>query len=159
MYTKDDDVTTSTSDTTAKDQKAVDSKDASVKSKFKPSNVLTILSEGMTLSGNVASVGDMHIDGEVNGDIHSYRLTIGAKAIVRGSIIADEVIISGLVQGEITGRIVRLTASADVTGDITHDSLSIEAGAHLQGLCKRDQVPAYSVNTRAVILDAMSKVD
>lgn len=159
MYIKDDDVITSTRETAVKGDNLAGSGDASVKNNFKPLNVLTILSEGMTLNGNVASVGDMHVDGEVNGDIHSYRLTIGANAIVRGAIIADEVIVSGLVHGEITGRIVRLTASADVTGDVTHDSLSIEAGAHLQGLCKRDQVPAFSVNARAVISDAMSKTE
>lgn len=125
------------------------------KSSFKPSKVLTVLSEGMRLTGNVASKGDMHVDGEVFGDIHSYRLTIGEKAVVHGSLFGDEVIVSGLVKGEISGRMVRLTSTADVTGDIIHDSLSIEAGAHLQGLCKREEAVAFSVNAKAVVDAAM----
>ncbi|WP_420547101.1 bactofilin family protein [Curvivirga sp.] len=126
------------------------------KSSFTPSKVLTVLSEGMVLTGNVASKGDMHVDGDVTGDIHSYRLTIGEKATVNGSLFGDEIIVSGHVKGEITGRVVRLTSTADVTGDINHDSLSIEAGAHLQGLCKRGNPITYSVNGKAVIEAAIS---
>ena len=126
------------------------------KSSFTPSKVLTVLSEGMTLTGNVASKGDMHVDGEVIGDIHSYRLTIGEKASVSGSLYGDEIIVSGHVKGEITGRVVRLTSTADVTGDINHDSLSIEAGAHLQGLCKRGSPVAFSVNGKAVVEAALT---
>ncbi len=105
----------------------------------------------MTLTGNVASMGDMHVDGEVYGDIHSHRLTIGSKAVVHGALFGDEIIVSGTVKGEITGRVILLTATADVTGDISHDSLSIEAGAHLQGLCKRDEIAPFSVNGNAII--------
>jgi hypothetical protein len=45
--------------------------------------------------------------------------------------------VCGTVEGEIEGGTVTLAASARVLGDIVHDSLAIEPGAHLEGHCRR----------------------
>ena len=113
---------------------------------MKPLDVLTVIQEGMTLSGNVSSMGDLHLDGRIKGDVHSHRLTVGLSAVVEGSVYGDEVTICGQVKGEIRARVVRLMSSADVVGDVLHDQLSIEAGAHLQGLCKRAESISFEAD-------------
>lgn len=97
----------------------------------------SILSPDLTIEGNLVSDGDIQLDGRVTGDIHTRKLTVGAKAHVAGAILAEEVRVAGSVDGEITAIAVQLTASAKVSGDINHDSLAIEAGAFVQGLCRR----------------------
>ena len=97
----------------------------------------SILAPDLTIEGNIASSGDIQLDGTVAGDVHTRKLTVGEKACVTGAIVADWVRIAGTVQGEITAVHVELTASAKVTGDINHDTLSIDAGAYIQGLCRR----------------------
>ena len=73
----------------------------------------------------------------MEGDIRTEAVTVGENGTVRGALVADRVHIAGTVTGEITGRDVVLAATARVTGDIHHDRLSVEAGAHIEGMCRR----------------------
>jgi len=96
-------------------------------------SVASLVAEGVTIRGDVASAGDMHLDGAVEGDLKVDRLTIGETGAVTGSVTAQSVEIRGRVTGTISARQVRLWATAHVDGDITHTELSIEAGAHFEG--------------------------
>lgn len=97
----------------------------------------SLLAPDLVIEGDLVSAGDVQLDGAVKGDVFTRKLTIGEKAQVTGAIVAETVRISGTVQGEITAMNVELAATAKVTGNINHDSLSIDAGAYLQGLCRR----------------------
>ena len=79
----------------------------------------------------------MQVDGIVDGDVESNLLTIGDSATVNGCVVGEIIRVAGTVNGEITGRVVELTRTARITGDINHHSLAIEAGAFVQGLCRR----------------------
>lgn len=119
----------------------------------------SIISSNMRVSGNLLSEGDVQIDGIIDGDICSLHLTVGENAVVNGSIIGERVRISGTVNGEITARVVELSSKARVTGDVNHDSLSIEAGAYLQGLCKRVEInlPPFDVSAEPGSIKAFSE--
>lgn len=103
------------------------------KKTFAPS----IVSANLRITGDMQSDGDIQVDGHVDGDIRTSKLTIGPDAAVNGAIYADEVMVSGTVNGSIQASLVKLYSSAKVTGDIVHEALAIEAGAFIQGLCKR----------------------
>ncbi|MEX2616609.1 MAG: polymer-forming cytoskeletal protein [Alphaproteobacteria bacterium] len=96
----------------------------------------SILSEGIRIHGDIRTEGDIQLDGVIDGDIATATLTVGAAAVVNGGITGETIRISGTVNGTITAATVELTATARVTGDIFHESLSVEAGAHIEGLCK-----------------------
>lgn len=97
----------------------------------------SIVSANLRITGDMESDGDIQVDGHVDGDIRTSKLTIGPEASVNGAIYADEVMVSGTVNGSIQASLVKLYSSAKVTGDIVHEALAIEAGAFIQGLCKR----------------------
>ncbi|MFY8105864.1 MAG: bactofilin family protein [Elstera sp.] len=97
----------------------------------------SILSIDMVVTGNLASSGEVHLDGAVKGDVDARILTIGETAEVRGNVSADTVRVSGTVIGAIRAREVILTRTARIEGDIHHDILSMEAGARLEGMCRR----------------------
>lgn len=99
--------------------------------------VPSIISSDLSIRGNLESDGDIQIDGQVDGDVLSRSVTIGHGARVKGVIRAEEVKVSGQVDGEIHATNVALLASAKVTGDIMHKSLSIDAGAFIEGMLKR----------------------
>jgi cytoskeletal protein CcmA (bactofilin family) len=99
--------------------------------------VPSILSTDMVVTGNLASSGEVHLNGVVRGDVDARLLTIGETAEVRGNVSADTVRVSGAVIGSIRAREVILTRSARIEGDIYHDILSMEAGARLEGMCRR----------------------
>jgi cytoskeletal protein CcmA (bactofilin family) len=103
------------------------------------SGVPSIISDDMSVSGNLTGDGAMQIDGTVEGDIRCAHLTLGKSAQVRGEIECDTVHVHGSVTGEIRARSVTLSATAHVTGDIQHEELSIEVGAYMEGqLLRRD---------------------
>lgn len=98
--------------------------------------VPSILSRNLRITGNLETDGDIQLEGVVDGDVKSHLLTIGIEAVVNGSISGDTVRVDGTVNGQITGRVVQLGTSAKVNGDIIHESLAIEAGAFVHGMCR-----------------------
>lgn len=96
----------------------------------------SIVSANLRVTGDLESEGDIQIDGAVEGDVRSNSVTVGEHAVVSGAIVASRVHVAGTVKGQINGKTVELTRTAKVTGDIVHESLAIEAGAFIQGLCR-----------------------
>ena len=99
------------------------------------SNVPSIISATLHVTGNLKTDGDVQIDGEIDGDVQSKLLTLGESGVINGAIVADLARIAGTVNGSITARVVELGRSAKITGDINHFSLAIEPGAYIQGQC------------------------
>ncbi|PPR61584.1 MAG: hypothetical protein CFH10_01117 [Alphaproteobacteria bacterium MarineAlpha4_Bin2] len=120
--------------------------------------VPSIISADLRISGNLKTDGDIQIDGVVDGDVESNLLTIGVSAAVNGCVVGEIIRVAGTVNGEITGRIVEVIRTAKITGDINHNSLAIEAGAFVQGLCRRvepkqiDARPALEASKRDLIV-------
>ncbi len=112
----------------------------------------SIISAELTLTGNLASTGEIQIDGKVDGDITSRALTVGEKGIVTGSVSAESIRICGTVKGEIKGKNVVLTKTAEVNGDIVHESLTIEAGAFLDGNVKRAESAVANTSSKVSVL-------
>ena len=115
----------------------------------KPARVLSndvpsLLSSDLTITGDVATDGELQLDGQIVGDINCGTLTVGAKAQINGEIKADRVMVYGHVAGRICARNVQLFKTAEVKGDILHETMSIEAGAYLEGMCKRMDMAAQS---------------
>ena len=99
----------------------------------------SIVSADMVVSGNLKSKGDIQVDGTVEGDITSNKLTISAAASVRGMIEAEVVVIAGEVSGQIKARQVSLLKTARVMADVVQEKLSIEPGAVFEGNCRHLQ--------------------
>ena len=99
--------------------------------------VPSILSPDLRIEGNLRCLGDLQIDGEVCGDIHSRSLTLGEGATVKGAIEAEHARICGTVEGQVRATTVVLTRTARVSGDILHEDLTIESGAYVDGHCRR----------------------
>src|ERR1700749_1399095 len=89
----------------------------------------SLVAEGVATGGEITPLGDMRLDGAVEGDLKAGRLTVGETGLVTGSIQADSVEIRGRVTGTIVARVVKLWATARVDGDISHTELAIDAGA------------------------------
>ncbi len=99
--------------------------------------VPSIISADLKIVGDLNSGGDLQIDGAVEGDITSRALTIGESAVVSGVLVAETVRIYGSVIGEVRANSVTLSRTAKVEGDITHQSITMEAGAELIGRLSR----------------------
>lgn len=101
----------------------------------------SIISPDLKVIGNLLTEGDLQIEGTVEGDIRANLLTIGEHATIRGEVVAEDVVVNGLVVGRIRGQKVRLTSTGRVEGDILHKTIAIEAGAHFEGSVHRSEDP------------------
>jgi cytoskeletal protein CcmA (bactofilin family) len=97
----------------------------------------SILARDLRVVGNLHSDGDIQIDGAVEGDIRTGRLTIGESGRVRGAVEAETVTVAGALNGAIKARTVALLRSARVVADIVQEQLSIEVGASFEGSSRR----------------------
>jgi len=105
------------------------------------SNVPSIISPDLTVIGTLNATGDIQIDGKVEGDINTFSMTVGEKAVVNGEIRAEECVIRGHVIGSVRARKVHLCATAHVEGDILHHALAVETGAFFEGNCRHSDDP------------------
>jgi len=97
----------------------------------------SIISADLKVVGNLISAGDIQIKGTVEGDVKSRSVTVGEGAQVTGAIVAETVHISGAIKGQVEAPTVTVAKTARVNGDIIHQTLSIEAGAQMEGNCRR----------------------
>ena len=106
-----------------------------------PKAAPSVLSSDLNIKGNLKTAGDVQIEGTVEGDIRAHILTVGEGATVKGECLADDVIVNGRVIGRVRGIKVRLTSTARVEGDIIHNTIAIESGAHFEGSVQRQDDP------------------
>jgi len=99
--------------------------------------VPSIISTDMTIHGDLNGVGDLQVEGKVIGRIDVGHLVIAESGAIEGEVVAKAVGIAGSFKGTIRASSVTLSATAKVEGEILHEVLAIEAGAQLDGTCKR----------------------
>ncbi len=98
---------------------------------------LSLIGGEMTIGGDVASAGALHVDGRIDGDVRCANLCQSETGVIAGDIVAEEARIGGLVEGTVTARTVVIEASGRVTGDVAYDTITIAAGARVEGRLAR----------------------
>ena len=105
----------------------------------------------MEIRGEVKGSEDLMIDGHVEGTITltDSRLTVGPTARVDADVSARDVVILGVLNGNVTASMrVDLRKGANLTGDIRAARLSIEEGSIFSG--KVDLTPPGAVPAKSV---------
>lgn len=122
-----------------------------------PANAEQIaIPRGGSFKGLLAFSGEASVLGELHGNIRATgRLRIGPDARVDARIEADEVVIEGLVHGDIFARLrVELTSSAVVEGAIQSPRLELHEGSRFTGRCQSGDLsetldlPAQAADSR-----------
>ena len=100
------------------------------------SGPVTYLGSGTSFEGEIRAQGDVQIDGEVKGMIHSKEgcVTIGADAKIEAELVVRDVVISGLVEGNVdaTGK-VEIRSGGILRGDLRTQRIQIDDGAAMAG--------------------------
>ena len=94
----------------------------------------SIIGKGAIFKGKISNASTIEINGRVEADIKSEKVTVGKNANLEGSISSELVEISGNYQGKIKAESVWLTDTSVITGEINYKSLQMDRGAALN--CK-----------------------
>lgn len=96
-------------------------------------STFSVIGADVVITGNISAKVDLHVDGRVEGDIACASLVQGESSTIHGAIVAESARLSGTVNGSVDARELVITASAQVTGDISYETLTIEQGGHVDG--------------------------
>jgi cytoskeletal protein CcmA (bactofilin family) len=118
-------------------------------------SVPSIISEGTHIVGDITTNGEVQVDGKVEGNIRCHSLIVADTGEVSGKVTCESITIHGTLTGTVHGKSVSLSTTARMVGDLTHETLTIEPGAHFKGQCipveakeakdtKKDSVVALS---------------
>src|SRR5215469_3239979 len=90
---------------------------------------VSVISKALKITGQLESTEDIHIEGEVDGDIRGVGVKIGHNAKVKGTVYGEEVEVAGTVIGKVEARKVVIAATGHMSGDVIHQDLRIDSGA------------------------------
>jgi cytoskeletal protein CcmA (bactofilin family) len=96
----------------------------------------SVISKALKITGQLESTEDIQIDGQIEGDVRGVGVKIGQNAKVVGTVYGDEVELAGTIEGKIEAKKVILTGTARMSGDVVHQDIKIESGAHVDGHLK-----------------------
>jgi cytoskeletal protein CcmA (bactofilin family) len=116
-------------------------------------STLSYIGGEVTITGNISGGGDIHLDGNVDGDVGCNMLILGPGGRVRGNIVADKATLGGSVDGTVSAATLTVEKSARISGDLSYDTISIENGAQVDGRMMR-----RSGNNAATTNDASLKL-
>jgi cytoskeletal protein CcmA (bactofilin family) len=102
----------------------------------KPASALTYLSATSEFQGDLKIEGNLRIDGIVHGTVEVQGdVEISQTGLVEGEALqARDIIVHGVIKAHVIaeGRLT-LSRTARLEGDVTANSIDIEAGAHFTG--------------------------
>jgi cytoskeletal protein CcmA (bactofilin family) len=103
----------------------------------------------------VTSKGAIHLDGQVQGDLHCIALVLGENAQLEGSVVAEDVMVRGRLIGSVRALRVTLQSKSHVEGNLFHKSLSIEQDTHFEGESRPSEDP-LSTSSKAPPVEPQS---
>lgn len=99
----------------------------------KSNSTFSVLGSDLAIKGDIKASADLHIDGNIEGDIACTSLVQGETSKVTGAIEAETARLAGTVDGSITARELVILKTAKINGDVFYDALTIEQGAQVEG--------------------------
>ncbi|MCC5946440.1 MAG: polymer-forming cytoskeletal protein [Bernardetiaceae bacterium] len=102
-----------------------------------PIDANNIIGKGTQIDGNLKTLGNIRIDGEVKGNIFSQsKVALGQNAVIEGNIEAQYAEIEGTVTGDLQiYEQLTLKSTALVKGNIQAKKIMVEVGAKFYGQC------------------------
>ncbi len=98
----------------------------------------TVIAKGTKVTGEITLSSKLHVDGEVEGKIHSENVvTIGSSGVVKGEVIAQKLLVSGLLEGNCDcENSIEILSGGKIVGDIVSCNLVIELNGLFEGTSK-----------------------
>lgn len=97
------------------------------------SATFSVIGADVTIQGDIQARADLHVDGNVKGDITCASLVQGEGSRIDGAIIAETARLAGEVHGTIQAGQLVILKNARIEGDVRYEALTIEQGARVTG--------------------------
>ena len=95
------------------------------------SNKQAILGSGARFKGKISNANSIEINGFVEADLVTEKVTIGSAGKFIGAGDSDLVVIAGEYEGKMQAESVWLTETSRISGEVHYKSLQMDRGAAL----------------------------
>ena len=102
-------------------------------------NIDTLIGVKTRINGDVEFTGGLHLDGHINGNVTGESaagtfLSVSEHGCIEGSVVAPNVILNGIVKGDIEASDrVELGSKAQVMGNVQYSIIETAVGAQING--------------------------
>ncbi len=94
---------------------------------------LSVIGADVTVTGNIATQGDLHVDGVVEGDIACGSLVQGSSGRIVRTVTAKNARLAGTIEGRVSAATLIVEKAAKLRGDAEYQTVQIETGAQVDG--------------------------
>lgn len=110
----------------------------------------SLISQGVEIKGQIFAQGSMRIDGSIEGQLDvKGDLLIGEKGKVKGGVKAENIILGGKIEGDVTARgRFELASTGVINGDVACAIITVEEGGLLDGNFKMIKNAPETKNAR-----------
>ncbi|MGI9289566.1 MAG: bactofilin family protein [Pseudomonadales bacterium] len=101
--------------------------------------LITLIAQSTEIEGNVRFLGNMEVEGVVNGNLFALDQDVGTMRImengcVQGDVHVPNVIVNGRVVGDVhASKYLELASNAVVEGNVYYNILEMVRGAQING--------------------------
>src|ERR1700712_1296024 len=96
--------------------------------------ISSLISEGCVFEGNLRAPANVRIEGQIIGDVTiDEGLILGEKGVIKGSVLTNELIVYGVIQGHVNAHLLEIKSTGRITGDIKTQVLQVEPGGSHNG--------------------------
>ena len=97
----------------------------------------SFISADTKVTGDLEGVGDISVEGSVEGNISCRTLTLRGEPTITGNVHAEAVHVCGRFKGALHAKKVVLNKAARMIGDIYYKILELHEGAEFEGIMRR----------------------
>ena len=94
-------------------------------------NKQAVLGSGARFSGKISNAKSLELNGYVEADLTTEKVTIGSTGKFLGAVDSDLVVIAGEYEGKMQADSVWLTETSRISGEVHYKSLQMDRGAAL----------------------------
>jgi cytoskeletal protein CcmA (bactofilin family) len=106
---------------------------------IKNASVDTLIGPKTRINGDVEFTGGLHLDGHINGNVKGDSdqgtfLSVSQHGCIEGSVVAPNVVLNGIVKGDIeASERIELGSKARVLGNVHYTIIETAVGAQING--------------------------
>lgn len=95
----------------------------------------TLIGLGTTLTGNIESIENLQIEGQVTGDIRCDELIVTETGRIIGDIVAKSITAEGTIKGQVRTDNLRLRKTSRIEGGVILKNWIVDSGAKVDATC------------------------
>ena len=107
----------------------------SVSSTSEADTSFTLIGVGTTLTGNIESIENLQIEGQVTGDIKCDELIVTETGRIIGDIVAKSITAEGTIKGQVRTDNLRLRKTSRIEGGVILKNWIVDSGAKVDATC------------------------